>query len=165
MSFDPEQFVQSLETNEAGATEYMPIPASTDPRCGGQDYLGQCTKVEARQIHSDKNGGQDFLVLELTYELSHPTMNLAEITGRDKNFARHAIFLELKADGKTLDMGKGKNVPLNRIRDMYGQNVSGQHWSPLKLLNTMALCVVEHRPNEKNPEGAPFAQITQIKKV
>lgn len=53
--------------------------------------------------------------------------------GRDKVSVTQSVLLDVMPDGSGLDMGKGKNIGLGKIRTALGQNTPGQPWSPIMI--------------------------------
>jgi hypothetical protein len=46
-------------------------------------------------------------------------------------------------------MGKNKNVSLNRLREVLGQNVAGKPWKPGDLVGGIAKVRVQHRISDE----------------
>ena len=78
--------------------------------------------------------GNEWVSLNVTWDIQNP--ELAKQLGREKLQVRQSVFLDMK-DGK-LDMDKGKNIGLNRLREALGQNVEGKKWSPNDLKGNLA---------------------------
>jgi hypothetical protein len=62
---------------------------------------------------------------------------------------KQSIFLDLSASGG-LDMGKGRNIGLGRLREAVGQNQPGKPWNFGMLKGSMANVIVSHRIHEGN---------------
>ena len=108
--FDPNVF---MNTTVAG-------PGSVElPQVGIGDYTAQITKLEPKEIPSEKSPTGTFPMMEVTWQPHGQTLTV-----------RQAHFLDLLPDGN-LDMSEGKNTSLNRVREVLGQNVGG--WSPAML--------------------------------
>lgn len=111
--FDPATFM--AETTEAGSTQA--------PICEPGEYPGIVDKAEIRVVTSGpqaKTPGRQMPLLEVTFKLENP--------GFEKDFGRkptvrQTIWLDM--NGVKLDMGKGKNVSLNKLREALGQNKPG----------------------------------------
>lgn len=143
--FDPDQFINS--TAGAGATKVEPIPAGT--------YPAQISKTEAREV--DTKRGKS-VVLDVTFTIMDPTLE-AKI-GRANPTIREGFFLDLDGKGG-LDMGPGKNVRLNRLREALGQNTAG--WRPAALNGGLLQVVVGLRPDPQSPDVV-YNQITSFGK-
>lgn len=128
-AFDSEAFL-SQTTSEAGSTDYTPLPDA--------DWSAQIAKVQYREA-------KDTHVLDIFWEVSDPRVK--EITGRDKVQIKQGVFLDLLPNGG-LDMGKGMNVQLNRVRDVLGQNNPGQVWAPRNLIGGTAKITTSSRSGD-----------------
>ena len=62
---------------------------------------------------------------------------------------RQSCMLDVTASGG-LDMGKGRNIGLGRLRDALGQNDASRPWSPSLLKGQMAVVLVTHRIDGDN---------------
>jgi hypothetical protein len=122
-SFDPDQFMNTTVEGEL-ETKRPVIPA-------GQ-YPGQISKVTPRSgtIGKGDNAGKTWASLNVLIEVQDQA--LAEELGQDKLFVNHNVFLDLD-DNENIDMRKGKNINLGKLRDAVGQN-DGSPWSPNMLL-------------------------------
>ncbi len=150
-NFDPDLFMQ-MEVQDAGSTEYLKIPESDE------GYPAVIKKVEGKTINFfDKETGepQSFPAVEITWEVD--SEKVREYMGQPHPQIRQMLFLEFN-DKNMLDMGKGKNVELNRIRDALGQNVPG--WKFSNLENAVAKIMVRHKKDEKS--GDYFARVSGV---
>lgn len=111
--------------------------------------------VEKQEIRTPK----DKVVLDVTWSID--SQEVADITGRDKNTVRQSIFLDLTPHG-TLDVSRGKNVQLGRLRDALGQNVAGKPWSFGMLVGQVATVHVSHRTDD---EGNIFTDVKKVAKI
>jgi hypothetical protein len=143
--FDPDQFMSSESEGEM-STEFTPVPEG--------EYNAVITSVEPRQFTSAKG---TFTVLDITWAIDDATVS--EVTGMESPKVRQTAFLDLTASGG-LDMGKGKNITLGRVREAIGQNNPGP-WSPTQLEGNVAIVKVEHRMYE----GKTFADVKNVAKV
>jgi hypothetical protein len=114
-TFDPANFMNQ-GTNEAGSTSFEPIPSG--------EYTAMIDEVNPRQV-TGKDGGAR-IVLDLTWLLMAP--EVAAKLGREKLTVRQGIFLDMTPGG-ALDMSKGKNIGLNKVRDALGFNKPGQSFT------------------------------------
>jgi len=143
--FDSNDLLQ-YTTSEKGSTAIIPIPQG--------EWVGiiQGDKLKFRQSESKKKGreGETFTVLDVVFAFDDPQIK-AE-TQRDTPMSRMSLFVDLTPDGKGLDMSTGKNIQLNRLREVLGQNVEGRPWAPSMLGGQACKCKVGWRPDDKNPE-------------
>lgn len=128
-AFDSDAFL-SQQTTEAGSTDYTPLP--------DRDWPAQIAKVQYREA-------KDSHVLDIFWEVATPEVK--EITGREKVSIKQGVFLDLTPNGG-LDMGKGMNVQLNRVRDVLGQNQAGQTWAPRNLVGGTAKITTSSRTGD-----------------
>ena len=121
--FDPTSFMQDV-VEGVGSTTLTPIPAG--------EYLaliGQGDKDVNPVPFQDKNTNEQRLRLDITFELVDDSGAIrAAIDGRDPKLTQ-GFFIDLIPNTFRLDMSKGKNVQLNRLREAVGQN-TGSGWSP-----------------------------------
>jgi len=110
--FDPDSFLQSTQT-EAFDTKYTPIPNG--------EYIAVLDRIDKPRT------AKDSVVWDLHWLIDDS--NLKAQMGREKITARQSLFLDVTPEGR-LDVSKGKNVQLGKLRDALGQNVPGQAWSP-----------------------------------
>ena len=127
--FDPEAFL-TTETDQEGSTEFMAVPDG--------EYSAHIVEVEPKIVGQNN----DMTVLDLNWDVQHP--ELSETVGRVSTKIRQRVFLDL-TDSNQLDMGVGKNITLNKVRDALGQNVAGEPWTPSRLKGGSAVVKVEQR--------------------
>lgn len=132
--FDPNEFAQAVEG--VGSTSITPIPPG--------EYLalvGSGDNDVKPSPFTDPRTNETRLRLDVTFELIDDSGAIrSAIDGRDPRHTQ-AYFLDLVPGTWKLDMSKGKNVQLNRLREAVGQN-TGQAWvytmlkgaGPLKLV-------------------------------
>lgn len=144
-TFDP-NLILNAETTEANDTQLIPVPESDD------GYMAVISKVEIRTA-GDKP------VAELHWDIDDQQVQAA--TGRDKNTVRQTVWLDLTPHG-TLDMSKGKNTGLGKVRDAVGQNQAGKPWSFGTLQGSVARVFVSHRILD---DGQIVAQIKRVTKA
>lgn len=125
-AFDPDQFMNTTVEGEL-ETKRPVVPA-------GQ-YTGQIFKITPKSgtIGKGDNAGKTWASLVLTIEIHDQA--LAQEMNQEKLFVSHNIFLDLD-DNNQIDMRKGKNVALGKVRAAVGQN-DGSPWSPNMLLGQM----------------------------
>lgn len=145
--FNPDQFLSTVY-DQAGSTKPVAIPEGT--------YPGVCKKVNVRAVKS-QDGDQQ--ILDLTFELTDTDGRIQAETGREKNYARYSAWLDITPEGN-LDMGKGMNVGLNRVRDAFGMNKDGQPWNANMFLGQACLCQVVQRADKET--GDLYSDIKSV---
>lgn len=133
--FNPDAFLAST-TSDAGTTSFEPIPAG--------EYTAIIEDVVAREVNG-KNGPR--VVLDVTCLLQAPEVQAK--LGREKLTVRSGIFLDTTSNGG-LDMSKGKNIGLNKLRDAVGMNVPGKPFSPSMLKGQTVKAQVTLRPDKNS---------------
>ncbi len=148
-AFDVNNFLDAA-TTEQGSTKVEPIPAG--------EYTAIIADVKSRLVTSRKDGSSR-PVLDIVYNLSAP--ELAAKMGRQKLEITDGIFPDV-AGGK-LDMAKGKNIKLNRLRDACGLNTPGQPFAPRMLIGKMVKVSTKVDPDDS---GEPaYARIVTVGKA
>lgn len=156
-TFDPSAFMNQT-VDQAGSTDWVLCPEGEYP---AMIELGEPEKLFRTSENKDKTG---------TFTTCSPGFiiqdgKVQQLLERDKVVVYHkGVFLDFDANGN-LDMGKGKNVGLNQIRDAVGQNVAGQAWN-ISMLNGAGPVMVKvvHETNKNNPEQK-FARVTKVTKI
>lgn len=144
--FDPNQFL-NMTVEEANSTEFIPVPVG--------DFAAQVDKVELRPWAKKDDPSVAGLALDLTWDIQDASVK--ELMGRDKVTVKQSIMLDLTESGG-LDMGKGRNVGLGRVRAATGLNAPGQPFSFLMLQGRMAKVHVAHEIYK----GAPMHKIDAV---
>lgn len=133
--FDANAFMQATfeGTND---TVRIPIPA--------EEYDCLAEKVDLTTWAS-KDGSKNGLKLVVLWEVMSDEVR--EVTGRAKNVLRHDIMLDLTEDGR-LDMSKGQNIQLGRLREAVGLNRPGEPFSFPMIQGRTARVKVKHEMYE-----------------
>lgn len=135
MSFDPATFMNTTY-DEANDTKVTPCPVG--------EYTAVATKVETKTWAS-RDGSSSGVKLEILWEIDDA--NVKQLVGRDKVTSRQNIMLDLNEAGTGLDLGKGKNVGLGRLREALGLNTPGESFSFAMIEGRIAKVSVSHRIN------------------
>lgn len=130
--FDENSFMSS-ETQGEMSTEFTPVPEG--------EYQAVAKSVGVRSGSGDKG---DWAVLDVAWAVD--SAEATEATGMDNPTVRQSIFLDITESGG-LDLGKGKNIQLGRLREALGQNGPGG-WSPSMIEGNVATVKVAHRMHE-----------------
>ncbi len=150
--FDPAKFVD-LQVTESNDTKLIPIPAG--------EFTGLAEKAEVRAWKS-ADGTKSGLAVDISWVIDDPAVK--GITQRDKNTARQSVMLDLNEQGG-LDMGKGKNVGLGRLREALNLNAAGAPFSIRMIEGKAAKVSVIHEPNEKDPDSGPYVKVNRVAKL
>jgi len=146
MDFNPDTFLDSAVT-ESNDTKLIPVPVG--------EYVAVIDSVKARQWQSRNDPSKAGVALDVTWLIDDPAVK--QLLDREKVTCKQGIMLDLQDNGG-LDMGKGKNVGLGRLREAVDLNANGQPFAPTMLVGRVAKVKVEHRV-----DGADtFAEIKQV---
>lgn len=132
MSFDPNLFVQATVEGVL-STQYTAVPEG--------EYQAIVKEVKGRMA-------KDSAVLDVSWIIDDESVR--ELTGMDEPTVRQTIFLDVTETG--LDLGKGKNVQLGRLREALGQN-TGAAWSPAHMEGKVATILVTQRVVTTDKDG------------
>ncbi len=130
--FDADTFLNTEITGEMD-TKLIPIPEG--------NWFSQVEKVAFREV-TQKKDGLKRAVMDVTWAILDDSVKKA--TKIDKPMARQTVFLDLNEQGG-LDMGKGRNIQLGRLREAVSQNRSGKPWSPANLTGQSANVEIKQR--------------------
>lgn len=133
--FNPEEFLDQV-TTEQNDTKVIPVPED--------DYMGTSGKPNVRTWTS-KDKSSSGVSLDLPFEIDDE--NAKAVTGRGKIIVRYSIGLDVvEVNGKMqLDMRKGKNVKLGRLREVFDLNVPGEPFGIMMLEGRVARISVTQR--------------------
>lgn len=150
--FDAQSFIDQEIIGE-NSTFTIPVPVG--------DYVAIAEKFNVRQWTKKDDPTVSGLTLEVFWNVDD--QGVKDLLGRDKVSVKQGIMLDLTDDGG-LDMGKGKNVGLGKLRAALDLNNPGQAFSFNQIPGRMAKVKVEHRPNDTNPES-PYAEVRMVAKA
>jgi hypothetical protein len=153
MTFDPQIFMQTT-VNEALSTAYINVPEGEYSAC-----VGEIGESNLREIQT-KDGPR--VVLDVPWLINDE--RVAEITHKKESRVRQSVFLDVIQDtnGKIigLDMSKGANVQLGKLREVLGQNQPGKPWAFGMLTGNMAIVEVTHTIDGEKV----YANVTSVRK-
>lgn len=133
MSFDPNQFLD-MQITESNDTVIIPVPEG--------EYIAVVEKVEVRPWQSRDDSSKAGLALDIIWNIDDAAVKA--LLGREKILAKQGIMLDLQDSGG-LDMGKGRNVGLGRLREAIGMNTPGQPFAFSMIPGNIARVKVKHR--------------------
>lgn len=136
--FSPEQFLD-MQVTESNDTRAIPVPVG--------EYTAVAEEVKCRQWQSKKDPSMSGLALDIKWSIDDAAVK--ELLGRDKVTVNQGIMLEL-TDSGGLDMGKGRNIGLGRLREALGLNAPGQPFSFMMVSGRVAKISVSHRIDGEN---------------
>ena len=131
--FNPEQFLD-MQVTESNDTKVLPVPAG--------EYVAVVEKVGCRQWQSKKDPSMSGLTLDVLWSIDSPDLKAS--LGREKITVKQGIMLDV-TDAGGLDMGKGRNAQLGRLREATNLNAAGQPFSFSMLSGRVAKINVTHR--------------------
>ncbi len=146
--FDPNQFLE-MSFEGSNDTKAIPIPVG--------DYQAIITEVKTRQWQS-KDGEKSGIALDLVWSIEDEA--LKTLLGRDTITCKQGIMLDLTDTGG-IDMGKGKNIGLGRLREAVDLNDSGRAITFSMLPGRMALIKVSHRVSGEDI----FAEVKHVTRL
>jgi hypothetical protein len=129
--FDTETFLSTTFTEES-STRREPVPVG--------EYQATVEAIEPRVTPSGR------ALLRVTWKIVSPGNE--ELDGR---LVSQTVWLDLTENG-SLDMAKGMNIGLGRLRDALSQNTGGRPWQPGMMVGSVARVSVTHRADKENPE-------------
>lgn len=132
--FDPTSFLETSYT-ESNDTVVVPIPEG--------EYTAVADKVEAKEWASKSDPTNSGLKLVINWSIDDAEVKA--IIGRDKALCRQDIMLDLLDGSNRLDMGKGKNVELGKVRAATDLNDPGKPFNPMQIQGQVAKVRVKHR--------------------
>ena len=154
--FDPNEFLNTT-TTDTNDTKFVNPPDNM----AGDSYTGIASKVEVRQWQGKADPSKSGLALDIVWEIQDESVKT--YCGRNVVNVKQGLMLDMTEKGQ-LDMGKGKNLNLGKLREALGLNVSGQPFSFSMIQGRIAGLFVGHRDNEKDPES-PFAEVRKVVKA
>ena len=148
MSFDAQSFLDAAVTT-ANDTKLIPVPMG--------EYTGVIEKIAPRPWQS-QDGTQSGVSLDVTWIVEDE--NVKALLGRTSVTVRQNIMLDVTPEG-SMDMSKGKNVGIGRLREAVGKNTPGESFSFAMLPGLMAKIDVKHREYK----GDMFAEVKAVAKM
>lgn len=132
-AFDPDLFL-SQTVDQANDTKVVPCPAG--------EFTGIVKEFKARQWTAKNDPSNTGVTLDITWTVDDE--GVRQVLDRSEVTVRQGIMLDVTEAG-ALDLGKGKNVGLGRLREALGLNVPGQPFAFSMLTGQIAKLTVSHR--------------------
>lgn len=131
--FNPDAFLDQ-QIQGANDTQLLPIPVG--------EYVAVISKIDARPWTSKKDPSKSGIALDVTWDIDDPAVK--QLLERDRVTVKQGVMLDLTESG-SLDLGKGKNVPLGKLREAVNLNNPGAPFRFSMLEGQMAKIRIEHR--------------------
>lgn len=148
MSFDADLFLSATVTG-ALDTKVIPVPMG--------EYQGVIEKIAPRQWQS-KDGTQTGIALDIFWLIED--QGVKDYLNRDTVVCKQGLMLDTDPQGG-LDMTKGKNIGLGRLREACNLNDPNAPFSFHQLPGQMAKVSVGHRINGEDT----FAEVKAVAKL
>lgn len=129
--FNAEQFLD-MRIDEGNSTEVIPVPVG--------EYTAVIKEVKVKTWAKRDDPSITGVTLDVVWVLDSP--EVAALLARKEVTVKQGVMLDLTESG-SLDMGKGRNVSLGRLREAVGKNGPGFAFSQLPGL--LAKVAVTHR--------------------
>lgn len=131
--FNPDQFLEAVIT-DANSTSSLPVPVG--------EYIAVVKTIKAREWKGKNDPTQGGMILDVTWSIDDENVKAA--MDRKEVTCRQSIMLDMSESGG-LDISKGKNVGLGRLREALGLNVPGQPFKFDMIVGRPAKVSVAHR--------------------
>jgi hypothetical protein len=134
--FDVDNFLNQT-VNTSNDTSLINPPDNMS----GDGYMILAGKVDCRTWQKRDDPSVSGLALDIQWEIQDEAVK--SFCGRDKIICKQGIMLDLTDSGE-LDMGKGKNVGLGKLREALGLNTPGEPFSFSMITGRLAKGFVQH---------------------
>lgn len=157
-AFNAEQFL-NLQVEDPNSTELLLVPEG--------EYTAVSEPVDANSFRSftigkGERAGQKGVSLDVEWSINDESGALKEYLGRAPK-VRQGLMLDTIGGGTSLEMGKGKNVGLGRLREALGQNQTATPWRFSMLGSQVAKIKVKHRLDSNT--GKTYAEVSEVTKL
>lgn len=136
--FDANSFLD-MSITDANDTKLVPVPVG--------EYVAVCKEIKARPWQSKSDPSKAGIALDIFWDIDD--VNVKALLERDSVIVKQGIMLDMTEAGG-LDMGKGKNVGLGRLREAVGLNTPGQPFSVTMVQGRLAKVSISHRVDGEN---------------
>lgn len=147
--FSPDQFLD-MPIEGSNDTKVVPVPIG--------EYTAIADEVKVRQWQAKDDPSKSGLALDITWIIDDA--GLRDLLGREKVTCKQGIMLDLTESGG-IDMGKGRNIGLGRLREALGLNDPGQPFAFSMIPGRMAKVSIKHRVYEEDV----FAEVKGVAKL
>ncbi len=150
--FDPDSFM-NMTVEESNSTSSTPCPPG--------EFIGIVKEIKARQWKKKDDPSVVGMALDILWSVDDA--NVKQLLERDEVVVKQGVMLDV-TDAGGLDMGKGKNVGLGRLREALNLNEKGQPFSFPMMVGRPAKIVVSHRP-DNNDTSIVYAEVKAVAKL
>lgn len=146
--FDPTLFLNAVTEQVSERRDPLPVG----------DYKAVIGEVKAIRWTSDKPDAKitSGVRLEVPLVIDIPP-EIVERLGYDNNTltVKDSLMLDVTADGRGIDYGKGKNNQLRAYREALGLNEAGVTFSPASMQGRVVLVKIKHEVFNGTPMERP----------
>lgn len=164
MAFDADAFMG--QTVDAELDTVVQIPPEGDYRAMIGSFDSETGFFAGEAGPNAKNPGKPFLIFRPPFVLQDEP-RLAEVLaarGTEQIVVGHAgMFIDLSDTG-ALDVSKGKNVDLGKLRDAVGQNKT-PGWKFSDLIGAGPVMVHIKHEKDKNDDTKKYARVVRVVKI
>ena len=157
MPFDSEKFLNQ-SVNAPMSTVTIPCPEGEY-----KAFVDDGEKAIAfREGGTDRNGNElspQCVVMFAIMGDQIPNMQLK----RDKVLVAMNCWLDVSADGSSLDLSEGKNVSLGRLRKALDQNDGA--WNPNMMKGKGPVMIKVTQRSDKNEPLQKYAEVSRVSKI
>lgn len=154
--FDPNEFLSQQVEGQLDTTLINP-----EDNMSGDGYQILATKIDVRQWQKKDDPSVSGLALDILWEIQDEAVK--EFCNRDKVMVKQGVMLDITDTGQ-LDMSRGKNISLGRLREALGMNKAGQPFSFDMIQGQMCRGFVQHRVDPMDSEKI-YAEIKRVGKL
>jgi hypothetical protein len=151
--FDPNEFLNSTVTDSNDTTLINP-----PDNMSGDGYMMIADKVEIKQWQGKVDPSKAGFKLAIQWSIEDEAVK--KFCNREKILVKQDIMLDY-TDSMALDMGKGKNIGLGKLREALDMNTPGKPYSHSMIVGRMAKGFVQHRVDGENV----YAEIKRVAKL
>jgi hypothetical protein len=157
MPFDAEKFLnQTIE--EPMSTVVIPCPEGEF-----KAFVDDGDKaVTFREGGTDRNGERLSPQCVVLFAIMGDQLP-NQILKRDKVLVPMNCWLDLTADGSSLDLNEGKNVSLGRLRKALDQNEG--KWNPMMMKGKGPVMVKVSQRSDKQDPTIKYAEVNRVSKI
>lgn len=154
-TFDP-NLVLNQPITGAMDTKFITVPPG--------EYVALVKDVKARSgtIRNGDRAGERYLAVDLLWQIDDPKVK--EATGLDTNIVKQGLMIDLTPQNG-IDLGKGKNVRLGRLRAALDMNRPDQPFTFEGFRGRIAKIAVTNRTDDRpdSPtKGDTFADVSAV---
>lgn len=157
MTFDPSEFLNKTVEGVLD-TKLIPVPENMSE----EGYQAEIIKVDVRSWVKRDDSSVSGLAADIQWEIQDEAVKTH--CGRDKVTCKQGLMLDLTESGD-LDMGKGKNIDLGKLRTVLNQNQKGVPWAFSMLEGQMAKIFVSHRFGDEPDADGELPVYAEVKRV